>query len=63
MGYGLLYEGMLATVLRARDKYLKPGGVIVPSHTMIRLAAVSDQKFVFDEYTFWHDVSLGPIHT
>jgi hypothetical protein len=29
MGYLLLYEGMLASVLHARDAYLKPDGVCV----------------------------------
>ena len=27
MGYFLLYEGMLPSVLAARDKWLKPGGM------------------------------------
>ncbi len=30
MGYFLLYEAMLDTVLWARDKYLKKGGLILP---------------------------------
>lgn len=30
MGYCLLYESMLASVLFARDKWLKPGGAILP---------------------------------
>lgn len=30
MGYCLLYESMLSSVLYARDKWLKPGGAILP---------------------------------
>lgn len=30
MGYCLLYESMLISVLFARDKWLKPGGAILP---------------------------------
>lgn len=30
MGYCLLYESMLSSVLFARDRWLKPGGAILP---------------------------------
>ena len=30
MGYSLLYEAMLDTVLFARDKWLAPGGILMP---------------------------------
>jgi protein arginine N-methyltransferase 3 len=30
MGYCLLYESMLDSVLYARDKFLRPGGAILP---------------------------------
>lgn len=30
MGYCLLYESMLSSVLFARDQWLKPGGAILP---------------------------------
>ena len=30
MGYALLYESMLDTVLVARDKWLNEGGIIMP---------------------------------
>ena len=56
MGYGLLYEGMLPTVLQARDKYLAPGGLMVPSHATIHVAGVSDSGLMHDEFNFWRDV-------
>ena len=30
MGYCLLYESMLSSVLYARDRWLKPGGAVLP---------------------------------
>jgi len=35
MGYCLLYESMLASVLYARDHWLKPGGAILPDTATI----------------------------
>lgn len=35
MGYCLLYETMLSSVLYARDKWLKPGGAILPDTATI----------------------------
>lgn len=56
MGYALLYEAMLPSVLFARDRYLKPDGLLVPSHTTIFFAPVSDPEYVTDNVTFWRDV-------
>jgi len=41
MGYLLIYESMLDCVLVARDRWLKPGGAVFPSHAEIRIAPVS----------------------
>jgi len=38
MGYFLLRESMLDSVLVARDKWLKPGGAMYPSHARMLLA-------------------------
>ena len=45
MGYFLLYESMLDTVLLARDKYLKKGGLIFPDTATLYLAAIEDQDY------------------
>jgi hypothetical protein len=45
MGYFLLYESMLDTVLLARDKYLKPGGLIFPDTATLYIAAIEDQDY------------------
>ena len=45
MGYFLLYESMLDTVLEARDRYLKPGGLIFPDSATLFIAAIEDQEY------------------
>lgn len=45
MGYFLLYESMLDTVLEARDRYLKPGGLIFPDNATLYIAAIEDQEY------------------
>ncbi|KDQ55829.1 hypothetical protein JAAARDRAFT_37247 [Jaapia argillacea MUCL 33604] len=56
MGYFLLYESMLDTVLLARDKYLKPGGLIFPDTATLYLAAIEDQDYKEEKINFWEDV-------
>ena len=41
MGYFLLRESMLDSVIRARDRWLKPGGCMFPSHTTMYVSAIS----------------------
>ena len=45
MGYFLLYESMLDTVLWARDRYLKKGGLIFPDKATIFLAGIEDGEY------------------
>lgn len=45
MGYFLLYESMLDTVLYARDEYLKPGGLIFPDKATLFLAGIEDGEY------------------
>lgn len=45
MGYFLLYESMLDTVLLARDRYLAPGGLIFPDKAQIYMAAIEDGDY------------------
>jgi type I protein arginine methyltransferase len=45
MGYFLLYESMLETVLFARDKYLNPGGKIFPDKATIFMAGIEDGDY------------------
>lgn len=56
MGYFLLYEAMLPSVLYARDKYLKPDGIMAPSFATMWVAPVADPEFVSDHIAYWRDV-------
>lgn len=57
MGYCLLYEAMLPSVLFARDRYLKPDtGLLIPSQATIFMAPTSDPEYVGESVTFWRDV-------
>ncbi len=44
MGYFLLRESMLDSVLVARDRFLKPGGALYPSHARLYLALMRSQN-------------------
>jgi hypothetical protein len=45
MGYFLLYESMLDTVLWARDRYLVKGGLIFPDKATIFVAGIEDGDY------------------
>lgn len=45
MGYFLLYESMLDTVLWARDKYLVKDGLIFPDKATIFMAGIEDGEY------------------
>lgn len=49
MGYFLLYESMLDTVLYARDKYMRPGGKIFPDKATIYMAGIEDGDYKDDK--------------
>ncbi|GIL72787.1 hypothetical protein Vretimale_4431 [Volvox reticuliferus] len=56
MGYFLFYESMLDTVLYARDKWLAPGGVIMPDKATLSLCAIEDGDYKRDKIEFWDNV-------
>jgi protein arginine N-methyltransferase 1 len=45
MGYFLLYESMLDSVLWARDKYLAEDGKMLPDKAHIYIAAIEDGEY------------------
>ncbi|KAL3516395.1 hypothetical protein ACH5RR_023297 [Cinchona calisaya] len=53
MGYCLLYESMLSSVLYARDKWLKPGGAILPDTATMFVAGFGRGG---TSLPFWDDV-------
>lgn len=56
MGYSLYYEIMLPAVLLARDKYLNPGGAILPSRAALYLSAIQDVEYRYVYIDFWDSV-------
>ena len=56
MGYALLYESMLDSVLLARDRFLRPGGLMVPSQCQMILALCDATQIYKDRIGFWTDV-------
>ena len=57
MGYALLYESMLDSVLHARDRFLKPnGGVMAPSQTRMVLALCDPESVIKKGVGFWKNV-------
>lgn len=54
MGYFLLRESMLDSVIRARNKWMKPEGSMFPSHATMYWAAISseeDREGKYGDYT------------
>ncbi|XP_042583101.1 protein arginine N-methyltransferase 3-like isoform X2 [Cyprinus carpio] len=56
MGYFLLFESMLDSVLYARDRYLAEDGLVYPDRCNISLAAVGDTQKHSDRIAFWDAV-------
>ena len=56
MGYFLLYESMLDSVLFARDKYLKKGGMLFPDRAILFLATIEDEEYAEEKFNFWDNV-------
>jgi len=56
MGYFLLYEAMLDTVLFARDKWLAEDGLMYPDRAVIWIAAIEDEQYKEEKMGFWDDV-------
>ncbi|KAL9129321.1 MAG: hypothetical protein Q9217_002192 [Psora testacea] len=56
MGYCLLYEGMLDSILWARDRYLKLGGLMIPAHATLCIAPMAEDECFYDRVGFWKSV-------
>ncbi|KAI6679595.1 hypothetical protein NL676_033476 [Syzygium grande] len=56
MGYFLLFENMLNTVLYARDKWLVNDGVVLPDKASLYLTAIEDAEYKEDKIEFWNNV-------
>jgi protein arginine N-methyltransferase 1 len=56
MGYFLLYESMLDTVIWARDRWLRPGGLVFPDRCTLHLLAIEDAEYRREKIEWWSSV-------
>lgn len=56
MGYFLLYESMLDTVLYARDKWLVEDGKVLPNKSSMFICGIEDGDYKEDKINFWDNV-------
>ncbi|VDI18787.1 Hypothetical predicted protein [Mytilus galloprovincialis] len=57
MGYCLLFETFINSILFARDKWLKKeGGLIFPDKFWLYLTAFEDKRFIKDKESFWDNI-------
>ena len=64
MGYFLIFERMLDSVLFARDRWLKPDGILLPSHARLSVCAIEDFDYEDERFSFWKNVygyDLSPV--
>ncbi|XP_073514328.1 protein arginine N-methyltransferase 3 isoform X1 [Phyllobates terribilis] len=56
MGYFLLFESMLDSVIYAKDKYLDAGGAVYPDRCNLSIVALCDPEKHTGKLAFWDDV-------
>ena len=64
MGFYLLHESMLDSVLFARDKWLAEDGLMVPSHAIIYTVPVNMKDYCIEHFEYWNNVygfDLSPL--
>lgn len=57
MGYALVYEGMLESVIVARDRFLKPGGILLPDQASLYIAGFDSlpYRIKHNQEFFWQN--------
>jgi hypothetical protein len=56
MGFYLFHESMLSAVITARDRLLKPDGVLFPSTGTLYVCPVELKEYVRERIDFWQNV-------
>ncbi|MCA9569269.1 MAG: 50S ribosomal protein L11 methyltransferase [Myxococcales bacterium] len=56
MGYFLLFERMFDSVVVARDRWLAPGGRMLPGTATLLLAGIEDFEYASRRFGWWDDV-------
>ena len=56
MGYCLLYESMLPSVISARDRFMKEDGTMFPNQAKMYICAIEDAEYRARKIGFWDNV-------
>ncbi|KAL6079048.1 class I-like SAM-binding methyltransferase superfamily [Balamuthia mandrillaris] len=56
MGSLLVFESMIESVLYARDKWLKPDGVMYPSKAIMWISPIEQKELWHSKVNYWKDV-------
>eukprot|EP01128_Nolandella_sp_AFSM9_P002546 TRINITY_DN12912_c0_g1_i1.p1 TRINITY_DN12912_c0_g1~~TRINITY_DN12912_c0_g1_i1.p1 ORF type:complete len:369 (+),score=108.86 TRINITY_DN12912_c0_g1_i1:51-1109(+) len=56
MGYFLLYESMLNSVIVARDRFLAEDGILMPDQSSMFIAGLEDAAYKEEKIHFWDNV-------
>ncbi|KAM7359700.1 arginine methyltransferase 3 [Cochliomyia hominivorax] len=56
MGYFLLFEGMLDSVIYARDHHLKENGIVLPNRCTMSIVGYGNDALFKSHVTFWNNV-------
>ncbi|CAF4325839.1 unnamed protein product, partial [Adineta steineri] len=56
MGYCLFYDSIIQSVIYARDKFLKPDGLIFPDRATMYMVGIEDRDYKEDKVEWWSTV-------
>ncbi|XP_075145442.1 arginine methyltransferase 3 [Haematobia irritans] len=56
MGYFLLFEGMLDSVIYARDNHLKENGILLPNRCTMSIVGYGNESLFNQHVLFWNNV-------
>ncbi|CAF4594297.1 unnamed protein product [Rotaria socialis] len=56
MGYCLFYDSMIQSIIYARDKFLKPDGLIFPDRATMYMVGIEDRDYKEDKVEWWSSV-------
>lgn len=56
MGYFLMYESRLGEVLTARDRWLKPGGLLFPDRAKLHVEMLEDAEYAQRHFDYFDNV-------
>lgn len=56
MGYFLIYERMIDSIIFARNKFLRPNGLMLPDKAVMYVRATSNLKQYEKYFSFWDNL-------